>query len=432
MSTDSKHSIDKLFHESLEGHKIEPGSAVWQSLSRHVPTGSSTNYGSYLATAAAVVLISLLLNFGMYNLFHKAGPAVQKSETTAIPELGITATPAPADKQAVRAQDIPFDADVQAADAEPAEPAIQQAPPPAINIAQTVPVLIENTPMAQGDNPLRTAAYHKLDRNFRTQLNAADGSVKLHSSSMPVQQAPVFNMGLEDAYFKKSELLIGAGFSPAVNIYPDGQNRNDFSFELIAVYERSRFFAEAGIGANYATESVKYGLTYTSYDSVGYFVNVHSFSIDPQNPDSIRLQTSLKNIYDSIDYFRVEENTNKYAYLQVPVRIGYRIIEKKSFSLDLKAGIIFSWQIVKDVPEIPYQGSDAEQIEVIRQYPDRLKVNWQYTAALGLNYHINSNCRFTLEPFYRQYLKSVYSSDSEYAARSPFAVGLRAGIYVKF
>ncbi|NQT77577.1 MAG: outer membrane beta-barrel protein, partial [Bacteroidetes bacterium] len=255
---------------------------------------------------------------------------------------------------------------------------------------------------------------------------------KLASSELRNSGKPFFDLNIRDNYVKKAELMFGAGFTPAVNIYPDGQNRNDYSLELVAAYEKSRFIIESGIGANYTSESAKYQVNYSSYDSVGYYIGVSSFSIAPGNPDSVIFETSLKSVYDSIAHYQITENTNKFVYLQIPLRIGYRIIEANRFSIDLKAGVLLSLQVYRDVPEVPYQGSDAEQIEVIRQYPDRLKTTWQYTASLGFNYQINRQTRFSLEPVYRQYINSVYSTGSAYPARSPYSFGIRGGIYFHF
>ncbi|RLD55665.1 MAG: hypothetical protein DRI97_09015, partial [Bacteroidetes bacterium] len=243
---------------------------------------------------------------------------------------------------------------------------------------------------------------------------------------------PIFDLNVRDSYAKKADVLFGAAFSPAVNIFPDGQNRNDYSIELVAAYEKSRFLIESGLGANYTSESAKYQVNYTSFDSVGYYVGVTSFTIDPVNPDSVIFETNLKNLYDSIDHYSVTENTNKYAYLQIPLRVGYRVLQTPRFSIDLKAGILFSLQIYKDIPGVPYRGNDADDIEVTRQYPDRLTTSWQYTAGIGLNYQINNKVRFTLEPFYRQYIKSAYSPASAFPARSPHAFGIRGGLYFHF
>jgi hypothetical protein len=259
----------------------------------------------------------------------------------------------------------------------------------------------------------------------------ANSTMGVRAIPQRVNPDPIFDLNVKDTYAKPADLLFGAAFSPAVNIYPDAQNRNDYSLEFVATYEKSGFLLETGIGGNYTSESAEYRVNYTTYDSVGFYVGVSSFSVHPDNPDSVIFQTNLKNLYDSIDRFSILENTNKYAYLQVPLRIGYRVIQLPRFSVDLKAGLLFSVQIYKDIPGVPYQGNDVD-IEVVRQYPDRLTTTWQYTAGIGINYHINNKMRFTLEPFYRQYIKSAYSPGSEFPARSPYAFGLRGGLYFHF
>lgn len=438
MSTDKKHSIDKLFHESLQGQQIQPGGEVWHSLSNHIPAqkGSRTLY--YVLGTAAIALISLVIYTGMFGIFRTTQLSDAEQENTAIKtESPVTTeqetSEQPEDSQessslVIDTQEEEETAPLQESIAEPLIASEQID----VSQKQLVPTIVQ-ADNEQAETYSNRTSYPLLPSLYTENSITEDPENKEDFLEKEVLEtpSPIFNMQLENSYVRKADVLFGAGFSPAVNMYPDGQNRNDYSFELIVDYEKSRFFIEGGLGANYATESVKYGISYSSYDSVGYFVNVNAFTFDPENPDSIHFQTSFKNIYDSIDHYNVQENTNKYAYLQIPVRFGYRVYQSKRFSLDVKAGIIFSWQIMKDVPDIPYGGSDAE-IEVIRQYPDRLKVNWQYSASMGINYHINKQLRFTLEPFYRQYLKSVYSTDSEYSARSPYAIGLRGGIYIQF
>ena len=435
MKEGRKNSIDKFFQESLDGHKVEPTASVWESLASHIPSGSGNGTFMFLLAALAIGVFSFFVISGL-NTGQELVEMTKNIETinvdteSAIVEAEIVqATSSSDDEKPAEVSITPSKQDIVTLESsnEPYSPSAER---PYKNDNAVAKAAEDDSK----ENKEETSFDHSvLDyMEYRYAIIELESTTELSNEDARDSGDPIFDLSINDGYVKKADVLFGAGFSPAVNIYPDGQNRNDYSLELIAAYEKSRFILEGGVGANYTTESVKYGVNYSSYDSVGYFINVNSFSIDPGNPDSIRFETSLKNIYDSISHYRIQENTNKYAYLQIPVRIGYRLIEKDRFSLDLKVGILFSLQVYKDVPEVPYQGSDAEQIEVILHYPDRLKTNWQYTAGVGMNYHINRNLRFTLEPFYRQYIKSVYSSDSEYSARSPYAFGIRGGLYFHF
>jgi hypothetical protein len=435
MKDNHEHHIDKLFHESLDGNRIDPNPVVWKSLSANIPAGRGSNVLSFTAAAMVLAFLSLLLNYQL-NIYSEDQELVRQQTEESLLERPENKT----------GQDAPPSSDLNEDTRLPSASSSTATVDPLEDEIKTATVKTDSK-VRVTDESVTTppASTDKIIAGFEKEFYPSMSSVEAHQrilleSSRDLEgtertsdhSSPVFNMSLEDSYVKEGKLELGATFGPAVSIYPNGQNRNDFTFEILAVYENSRVFAEGGIGAYYSSESAKYGITYSSYDSVGYFINVDAFTVDPQNPESIRFNTSTKNIYDSIRQYRIEEKTNKYAYLQLPLRVGYRVIETGRFSLDLKAGIIFSWQIFKDVPEIPYQENDIDQIEVIRNYPDRLKTNWQYTAGIGINYHISNYIRLGIDPFYRQYINSVYAPDSKYSAKSPYAFGIRGGLFIEF
>jgi hypothetical protein len=432
MKNERKHNIDKLFLESLGGQKINPSPEVWKSLSGHIPSKGGKGIILFLITAVAIGGISILFNI-----------VLQPGSTTAnINSFDSSITSIDESVQA-RSELAAYTEDPAPLPASSSTTSNQQTASEALPVSgskhtdTSTGKLNENDALPAIDN----AASQEDQVIIYTHINRLDycpytidipTDQKLVSPELRNSGEPFFDLNIKDNYVKKAELMLGAGFTPAVNIYPNRQNRNDYCLELVAAYEKSRFIIESGIGANYTSESAKYQVNYSSYDSVGYYVGVTSFSIDPGNPDSVIFETNLKSVYDSIDHYLIKENTNKFVYLQIPLRIGYRIIEANRFSLDLKTGVLFSLQVYRDVPEAPYQGNDAEQIEVIRQYPDRLKTNWQYTVSLGFNYQINQQTRFSLEPVYRQYINSIYSPGSAYPARSPYSFGIRGGIYFHF
>jgi len=440
MTEERKHSIDKLFHESLNGQQIEPSASVWASLSSNVPEGRGQSVYLYLVAAILIGAFSFIVNISLapFNETPLTSdietPTAPKQErvvdedNTVAEETNVPSEPS----QESPVSDATTDQTSVSAIASTTKP--KDISVPLINDSNESPLADKQEARKEtqlSEDP--SFEHHRLDLlDYRIASLELDNYQQLQDDEARESPKPIFDLSIKDGYLRKADILFGAAFSPAVNIYPDGQNRNDYSLDFVAAYEKSRFILEGGIGGNYTTESAKYGVTYSSYDSVGYYVNVSSFSVDPQNPDSVRFETSMKNIYDSINHYIIKENTNKYAYLQIPVRIGYRVLEKDRFSVDLKLGILFSLQIYKDVPDIPYEGNDVDQIDVIRHYPDRLTTNWQYTASLGMNYHLSRKTRLILEPFYRQYLKSVYTSGSEYSARSPYAFGIRGGIYFHF
>jgi hypothetical protein len=434
MKNERKHGIDKLFYESLSGNRIEPSASVWNSLTQHIPSRGAGGLYLLLFSSLIIGAASLLLIAGLRSDRPAAKQTEQQlvwNETVAKSHqyLNPMTTWTADEEQATNAPGLaPTSPDITLPSGEGSSDLTYTQRTPESMISSAPYIAESNSGKTEMD--MLRLAVNKVPY-MKTKLKGT-GHHKLSSDKYRIAGKPRFNLPVKDTYARKASMLFGAGFSPAINIYPDGQNRNDYSFEVTTTWEKAGFIAESGLGLQYASENAQYQINYTSYDSVGFYIGVISFSPAPNNPDSVVLQTSFMNIYDSIDHVVIRENSNKYLYLQIPFRIGYRLHQSDRFSIDLKTGIIFSVQIYRDIPGVPYQGTDAGQVEVNRLYPDRLQTNWQYTAGIGLNYHVSSRLRFTLMPQYRQYIKSVYSPNSSYPARSPYAFGLWGGVYFHF
>lgn len=446
MTKERKHSIDKLFQSSLEGNKIEPSAAVWESLSANIPANNGRGTFLFLITAIAIGAFTFFMHSTLLD--SETGIAEATIDQSEIMTRGQQADLAPvvtidiAENESTSAdqqeQSIAIEnpktnevsAIAQTSTNSSIEEKNRKSESTIVSTASPAREEQKSLPAPTQEALIEYDYVHRL-APIPAQLNAgSENQINTREDANPGEAR--YGLSMKDTYVRKAEVLFGASFSPAVNIYPERQNQNDYSFDIVAAYEKSRFIVETGLGANFTSESAKYQINYTTYDSIGFYIGVSSFTTDPANSDSIIFETNLKSIYDSIDHYQIQENTNKYVYLQIPIRIGYRVVQLDRFSLDLKAGLLFSLQIHKDVPGVPYQGNDTDQIDVIRQYPDRLSTYWQYTASVSFNYQINNQVRFSLEPFYRQCLKSTYSPSSVYPAKSPYGFGLRAGIYFHF
>ena len=58
MKKERKHSIDKLFGESLAGHKIEPSAGTWESLATYIP--SPGGRGTFMFLISGIVIGAFL------------------------------------------------------------------------------------------------------------------------------------------------------------------------------------------------------------------------------------------------------------------------------------------------------------------------------------------------------------------------------------
>lgn len=241
--------------------------------------------------------------------------------------------------------------------------------------------------------------------------------------------SPKFDFTVKNDYARKANMFFGCHFTPAITYYPSKANSNNYTIEITADYVPSRFSLQSGIGLSYYDETGDYLVNYESFDSVGYYLNVISFSINPGNPDSIIFNLKEQNIYDTVKHYTISETKNKYLYIQIPFSAGYTLFNYKRLSCTLRAGVIFSVMVYKNEPEINYTATDINLINIEKQYPGRLSTNWQFSAGISFSYTLNHKIRFAIEPIYKYYLNPVYEKGADYSTKNPFSIGLRTGIY---
>ncbi len=260
-------------------------------------------------------------------------------------------------------------------------------------------------------------------------LPVRPASLKPRDASMAHSFSPTF----EDTYAEKADLRIGAHISPGIIYYDPNPNRNVYSADLsLNYYLPGGLSLHSGIGLTRMEDIGNYKVNYQSYDSVGYFLNVTSFSVDPLNQERIIMNYKKQIVYDSLNHFSLTEKVNTYTYLDIPLSIAYNFWEKRRLSLGLKAGVIYSLLLSKNEPTVEFSGPTSELISIDRKVPTRSKSTWRFTASIDLGYMLTDKISFHLEPVFEQYIKSVYAKDPAYNARNPFITGIRAGILFNF
>lgn len=237
---------------------------------------------------------------------------------------------------------------------------------------------------------------------------------------------------LNNDYVRKVEYWLGTQVTPSVVFYPGKNNKNSWSGEVTMDYVPSRFTFQAGLGLGYYKESGEYQIAYSSYDSIGFYYDVASFSLHPENPDSLMFELSETSIYDTIDHIVLEEIQNKYLYLRFPVNVGYNVFNTKRLTCYVRAGLVFSVLLWKDEPEVRAPINDIDLISIETTYPGRTSTSWQFTAGISFRYQFSKRVGLSLEPAYMHYFGNLYKPGSDYSNTKPYAIGLRTGIYVKF
>ncbi len=234
------------------------------------------------------------------------------------------------------------------------------------------------------------------------------------------------------SYRRRAKFSIGLFFTPEFINYQSNTQKTKKSYymDLSIDYHRNSFFLRSGLGLSLSEDNGNYAIDYETYDSIGYYYNITSFSVIPGDPDSIVFDTSVEGVYDSIGHNRVENPENQYFYINIPLLVGYKVLEHRRLSCILMGGPVFSILIHENEHGVSFSDPEAISINIKNNTPKRIKTNWQMMVSLGLHYKITNKMNFALEPTYRQYIKTVYNGNNQ--TKAPFSWGVRGGLIISF
>jgi hypothetical protein len=240
--------------------------------------------------------------------------------------------------------------------------------------------------------------------------------------------------GMQEYLKKRSNIhfYTGAGAMVAMVYYPSTTDQFTWSADVALGLKLHDFYIESGVGYQKMQERGIYQIDFKTRDSIGYYNEVVSFEIDPQNPDEITYKTKKTTVYDSINHYEHKTPLFTYSYLNIPLKAGYRFYQKDHFSVAAEAGVIFSKMLSKHIPEPIINDPDYELIAITNQTPERVDVNFQWQVSLRLNYRFAKTISVAVQPVFTKYINSIYDTDAGYPNVKPYSMGLRFGIYFDF
>jgi hypothetical protein len=241
-----------------------------------------------------------------------------------------------------------------------------------------------------------------------------------------------FSPDYENAYVRKGEISAGLNFTPSIVFYDPNPYNKMLGAEAVVHYKISAFSIMSGIGFSRMEDIGSYQVNYKTKDSVGFYLRVVSFIPDPRNPGQITYILEEEPIYDSVPHYIIEDKTNYYSYIDIPLAFGYTFLQKSRVSLTVSAGVKFSVLVDKQEPTVDFWISDAELVGIERQVPARMNTNWRFIAGLDFGYAFAQNFSLHLEPVFEQYLSPVYAEQPGYEPRKPYVTGVKAGIRYNF
>ena len=263
---------------------------------------------------------------------------------------------------------------------------------------------------SQSQNHWEIAGQFAPMRSYRAISSVPDG---LRKSDFDKAEKPLqtYSGGITVAYKLFSRLSVQTGVfylqmgqsinnvTPVTNMYTTLSSNNSYS----------KNFVRTSSGNVTVASNVKSDVntTYSSY-------------FNPESQSATSNSVSMANIAAPVKYRLLE----RLDYLEIPLIIRYRIIDKK---LNLYALGGVSANILIDNNVFVDNGSELVKSGTILM---ARPVNYSSTVGLGLGYQMTGKLLISLEPSLRYYLQP-YTTSSQISS-NPYAFGLFTGVVYCF
>lgn len=231
-----------------------------------------------------------------------------------------------------------------------------------------------------------------------------------------------------------SYLSLGLGITPEISFYKTTSSYNNYDYwlGLDFTYHFGRFYFKPGFGWGMVNDHGNYMVSYKRQDSVGFYYHVTSYTIDPLNPNKIIYNYTTQTVLDSINHVGNEKASNRYQYFQVPMLLGFNLVETPRFCLAMQAGPGVSLLVSQKETHVEViQLTNSTIMERINQTPSRITLNWQVWAGIHFEYRIKKMFSVMVEPTFKYYLAPV-DDNTSIPAHSPWVIGINLGLQYNF
>jgi len=98
---------------------------------------------------------------------------------------------------------------------------------------------------------------------------------------------PLFLPVMKMIMWGKGDLSVGLNFNPSIVFYNPNPYNKMLGAEAVIHYKISAFSIMSGVGFSRMADIGSYQVNYKTNDSVGFYLRVVSFTVDPRNPGQI-------------------------------------------------------------------------------------------------------------------------------------------------
>jgi len=424
--------IDNLFKKGLESFEVSPSEQVWEGVEGTLFQGSKS-IPFYRERWALVALLLLLLSVGVWFLFFniKSPNSAKPVEVTGKPEPVVSKPSATTTATVKSNERVSRDESSSAEQFSNNNRMDNTSPSKNKQIKHSVVQFQKSELEAE---PVLVQDADIMKKNMLEIMPSA-GIYTLAAlpANIPIEQHP--EVITVEQYIKRRSNLhyyTGAGAEVGMIYYPVGEDQITYAADVSFGLKVKKFYIETGVGYRYAQERGSYKIDFKTQDSVGYYNQVTSFEISPQNPDKIILNYKKTTVYDSIEHVAYTAPLFKYDYLTIPLRIGYRFYNRKNLFVALEAGMEYNRLLKAYIPKSGFYYQDSDVVQIVNNTPERVTDNWKYLISIRVGVKLNKSISFIIQPEFSKYANSIYDVDKGYDNVKPYMMNIRAGIYYDF
>ena len=443
---DNYNNIDELLRESLKDYKKEPSAGVWNKISIRLLLSGAGRYLSVIVFLIAIIT-GTFIYISFNNTEEELKGAISETSDMVSPEKLTDQIPEEANKPnkiidnqklessevlQEKESDAEFfeiaDLDVIKSSPDKANGSVAEIKDKATDLPESQISYFDVYPGLIRLNDLEKTGHIEISKSSFNSLMKHNRYVK----NMDLRYVYKFNSSVpKDDYGRKGAWTYGLFITPELIFLNDEKNskKKAISIDITGIYSRNDWFIQVGAGIALSEDNGAYRIDYAQYDSIGYYYEVTSFSIDPETGEPV-FKTTVENVYDTVDYNTTTSTNNLYTYFRLPVFVGFKVNQYKRLSIYLKGGAIYSILLNSNEPGIDYTNEKATRIKITDETPDRIQSYWQLSAAIGFSYSLTNNLSLSAEPVFNYYMKPVY--EQRLYSKSPYAIGLRIGMIFKF
>lgn len=451
--------IDQLIREKMQAFEATPPPHVWEG----VMAGLEANKAAKSGTTRKLILLAalaLLLAFLGWLLLSPFGGIWAEGQSH---DANIAAENLSANQSLALAM---VEKEVITEEAELMEPSTDISSTTAVGSSTPEKSDAAATPSmdevadVQEDNVTFTTSDYLVEEAPETEVNQSVNYTSLYQSFLDFRPLYRLNLSLSaPTLLAPAENILGPALPPKKprSNTPSGNKgrwsvftgiaseftttgfdsvtvMNGFSVHFEpAYYFNKHWFVRSGLGMAYTRDRGFAQLDYISNEYVGSYNDVYNVTFDSVNGQVVpTYYTKTVEVWDSIRHLVVSEVTNRYAYAQLPLFVGYNHPGTRgSVGWYVYGGPIFNFRVGRWIDKPLPAENYIEILDLQNKLPERKPFYMQLGLGVGIEYKLTDKISMAIEPGYRYYLNSIYNKEGYKKPISAFSVKVGAVIRLK-